>query len=131
MARSISVSKLLYDYTTWEADALVIKLNKMKNDQEGNNAQDRRVYANPMNPSICAILSFGLLLVCRKNNDDGKNFPGDCMDKKFGKWMRSLLNKIYKWLESRKSSRKIYKTGRWRWRSVCWTCSLWSANHGG
>jgi hypothetical protein len=48
---------------TWEADALVIRLNKMKNDQEGSNVQDRRIYANPINPSICAILSFGLLVV--------------------------------------------------------------------
>jgi len=63
MARSISVSKLRYENMTWEADALVIRLNKMKNDQEGSNVQDRRIYANPINPSICAILSFGLLVV--------------------------------------------------------------------
>jgi hypothetical protein len=93
MARSISVSKLRYDHTTWEADALVIKLNKMKNDQEGNNVQDRRVYANPMNPAICAILSLGILIVCRKY-EDGKIFPDDCMDTKFGKWMRTLLSKL-------------------------------------
>ena len=63
IARSISVSKLRYENMTWEADALVIRLNKMKNDQEGSNVQDRRIYANPINPSICAILSFGLLVV--------------------------------------------------------------------
>ncbi|KAH9135375.1 hypothetical protein AeRB84_019197, partial [Aphanomyces euteiches] len=43
-------------------DALVIKIGRTKNDQEGKMAWPRHVYANPFEPTICPILSLGLLV---------------------------------------------------------------------
>ncbi|KAF0747420.1 hypothetical protein AaE_007736, partial [Aphanomyces astaci] len=43
----------------------------MKNDQDGQMSFARHVYANPLNPEICPVLSLGVLLFTR-----GANLPG-------------------------------------------------------
>ena len=68
MARSNNVASLLYTHVTVEADALVIRLPQQKNDQTGERASGpRHLYANPIRPSICPILSLGIYMLGKVN----------------------------------------------------------------
>ena len=48
----------MVDMTMNVAYAMVIKFGRMKNDQEGKMCYPKHVYANPKQPSICAILRY-------------------------------------------------------------------------
>ncbi|ETV70773.1 hypothetical protein H257_13856 [Aphanomyces astaci] len=71
MARAVSASTLRYEHVSWKNDALEIQYGVMKNDQDGHMSFARHVYANPLNPEICPVLSLGVLLFTR-----GANLPG-------------------------------------------------------
>ena len=73
MARSVSVSHIMYDHITWEEDALCINLGKTKGDQEGRNSFPRHVYANSANPEICPILGFAIYLFCKGFQREGSS----------------------------------------------------------
>ncbi|KAH9132716.1 hypothetical protein AeRB84_020987 [Aphanomyces euteiches] len=62
MTRAESTASIRFDHISWQGDALVIKIGRTKNDQEGKMAWPRHVYANPFEPTICPILSLGLLV---------------------------------------------------------------------
>jgi hypothetical protein len=48
-----------------------------KNDQEGSRKDPRRVYANPLMPAICPVLSLGIYLLCTGFEEAPKQlFPG-------------------------------------------------------
>ena len=52
----------MYDHITWNVDAMVFKFPKHKGDQEGRTSIPKHVYANPLNPTICPILAFAVLV---------------------------------------------------------------------
>lgn len=98
MARSVSVSHILYDHVSWEEDALVINLGKTKGDQEGKNAFGRHLYANPRSPSICPILALAIFVFCQGHRVNcaasGRLlFAGNSADRtanRFGQWLRNI-----------------------------------------
>ena len=57
MARSITVSDLLWRSIGWSGDHVTISYERSKTDQEGINQIPRAIFANPLNPSICPILA--------------------------------------------------------------------------
>ena len=96
IARAVTVGNIMYDHISWEEDALTINIGKQKNDQEGNHAFPRHVYANPSNPFICPVLSFAILVFSqgyRREGSDRRVFgdPKHSKDR-FGKWLGKLLH---------------------------------------
>jgi hypothetical protein len=70
---------IMWDHISWSEDALIIKFAHMKNDKFGEEQQyERHIYANPLNPVICPILSLGLYLLCFGNQSSSPYlFPGN------------------------------------------------------
>jgi hypothetical protein len=62
MARSVSVGQLMFSHVSWEHDSLTITIPRHKGDQEGRNVYPRHVFANPLNPTTCPVLSLGKVL---------------------------------------------------------------------
>ncbi|KAH9067188.1 hypothetical protein Ae201684P_021353 [Aphanomyces euteiches] len=64
---------------TTEGAALVIKIGRTKNDQEGKMAWPRHVYANPFEPTICPILRTPCVYSgCSSGGDVGTCFRREC-----------------------------------------------------
>jgi hypothetical protein len=64
MCRSANAVSICYYHLEWKDDALGVYFCHMKNDQAGERPRDaRHVYANPINPEICPILSLGIYLM--------------------------------------------------------------------
>jgi hypothetical protein len=65
MCRSANAVSICLSHMEWRGDALGIYFAHMKNDQSGERPRDaRHVYANPICPEICPILSLGLYFLC-------------------------------------------------------------------
>jgi hypothetical protein len=67
MARGDNVEDINLNNLGWNEDALTIRFGHAKNDQTGEKSistEVRHVYANPITPSICPILSLAVFLSC-------------------------------------------------------------------
>ena len=73
VARCVSVASLMYSHITWKEDAMVIVFPTTKADQEGKNCSPKHVFANPLNPEICPILSFAIFLFTSGVRRNGAN----------------------------------------------------------
>ena len=62
MARSASVSSIMYDHIRWDGASMTVTFPKHKGDQEGRDGIPKHVYANPNNPSICPILALAVFV---------------------------------------------------------------------
>lgn len=64
MCRSINKTLVRRDHMSWEGDAVGKQFAHSKTDTTGNQAAHiRHVYANPLNPWICPILSLARFLI--------------------------------------------------------------------
>ena len=94
MARSVSVGSIMFQHISWEGDSLLITTPKHKGDQEGNNCYPKHVFANPVNPNICPVLSMAILIFSSGWRRDGAKhmlFTGSSTEARFGKWLRGVL----------------------------------------
>ena len=65
MARAGNVISICWNHLRWDEDSLAIYFAHQKNDQAGSKPRDpRHVYANPIMPAICPILSLGIYFLC-------------------------------------------------------------------
>ena len=101
MARSVSVSELLYAHLSWSEDALVAKLPKHKGDQDGSQSFSKHIYANISSPAICPILAFGIKVLTApyiSSSDDVDNkfsvFPGSHSESRFSEWLIKMLGAL-------------------------------------
>jgi hypothetical protein len=62
MQRSETVAHIQLDHISWKEDSLTIVIPQSKSDQEGDRVCHRHIYANPLDPSICPVLSLALLI---------------------------------------------------------------------
>ena len=92
MCRACSAATICFDHMGWRNDALGIIFAHMKNDQSGERKRDpRHIYANPIIPEICPILSLGIYWLCTPfESKPNKLFPGREQTERF----RSLLSRI-------------------------------------
>jgi hypothetical protein len=65
IARSASVASIKLEHISWQNDSLIISIPKHKGDQAGAQCFPRHVYANPLNPVICPILSLAVYIFCK------------------------------------------------------------------
>lgn len=64
MCRAKSAETIKLEHLDWKNDSLQIYFCTMKNDQSGEKPRHpRHIYSNPLNPSICPILSLGVYLL--------------------------------------------------------------------
>lgn len=92
MCRAGNAVSICWDHLIWENDSLGIYFCHMKNDQTGERPKDpRHVYANPLIPEICPILSLAIYLSTNPiDPNSNKLFPGVKQYDRF----RLLLNTI-------------------------------------
>ena len=87
----------MLQHIDWRADSLIINIPQQKSDQTGEGlSRDKHVYANPLKPSICAVLSTAVLVFCTHRADDPRQqlFLGTSGDARFYKALRSFLDII-------------------------------------
>jgi hypothetical protein len=97
MARSCSIGDLMLQHIRWHNDALICTLPKHKGDQVGDKVVDRHVFANPINPSICPVLSLGVLLFCKPFREVGGQqqvFEGNRSECRFSEILRVILQNL-------------------------------------
>lgn len=65
ICRAGNTATICFSHLEWRSDALGVYFPQQKNDQEGDRPKDpRHVYANPLMPEVCSILSLGIYLLC-------------------------------------------------------------------
>jgi hypothetical protein len=61
-----------FNHMEWRNDALAIYFVHQKNDQSGERPRDpRHIYANPITPEICPILTLGIYFACNPILNEG------------------------------------------------------------
>ncbi len=97
MSRSVNICKIRFNEFFWTDDALKIVFVQMKNDQLGDRAYPRHIYANPIEPHICPILGMGLYFLTLSfiDQDGYALFDGNKQYNRF----RERLVEIFKWPE--------------------------------
>jgi hypothetical protein len=94
ICRAGNASSIRFAHMTWREDALAIYFAHMKNDQEGERPRDaRHIYANPITPSVCPLLSLGIYLVTLGFDQSGRLFPGGYQYDRYGKILRKILER--------------------------------------
>ena len=63
MARSNEVALVVFEHLHWKNDCLEVDTFITKMDQRAQKKSQKHVYANPLNPMLCPILSLGLYLL--------------------------------------------------------------------
>ena len=79
MCRAGNTTGIHSSHLEWREDAMGVYFAHMKNDQMGEKPKDpRHVYANPVMPAICPILSLGIYFLCNPDIivNQGRLFPG-------------------------------------------------------
>ncbi len=96
-ARSHSVATLMLQHLSWENDSLVVILPKHKGDQEGSRVYPKHVYANPILPEICPILSLAIYVFStncfHREGSDWMLFQGGHQETKFSHWLVNVLKR--------------------------------------
>ena len=91
MARSASVGAIMYAHISWVGDALQITIPTHKGDQEGANTYPRNLYANPLTPSICPVLSLAVYVFSQSFTRSGAHqslfSENENNENRFGKWL--------------------------------------------
>ena len=82
-----------FSHIDWKEDALAIIFCHMKNDQQGERPRDpRHIYANPLIPEVCPVLSLGVYLLCFPPSPECTQlFPGHKQDDRYSKILKRLL----------------------------------------
>ena len=93
MARSITIADVALQHLSWSGDSMVVHVPKHKGDTKGTNvaAMDKHVFANPLNPKICSILSLAVLFACSPTFTTNRLFDGTTQEKRFGEILRDVL----------------------------------------
>ncbi|KAG7365708.1 hypothetical protein IV203_028378 [Nitzschia inconspicua] len=96
MCRAGNMTSICWSHLEWRNDALGIYFAHMKNDQLGQRPRDpRHIYANPIIPEICPILSLGIyMLTIPILPGNTQLFPGGNQYDRFRKVLVRLLNTV-------------------------------------
>jgi hypothetical protein len=91
MCRASNTTTITYSHIEWVNDAMVVEFSQAKNDQLGEHQHPKHIYANPIIPAICPILSLGLYLMIRESNTEQNNlFAGNGQYDRFRLLQRRL-----------------------------------------
>jgi hypothetical protein len=96
ICRAGSTVSICLNHLKWKNDSMLVYFSHMKNDQLGDKPRDpRHIYANPILPDICPVLSLGIYLLCFPSSlSKTKLFDGKDQYDRFRKIMgRTFENK--------------------------------------
>ena len=69
IGRCSNVQSLMLQHFNWVEDAMVLKVPQHKGNQTGESlSMDKHVYANPLEPKICTILSLAVFFSAEKDS---------------------------------------------------------------
>lgn len=94
MSRSDSVDCIMLQHIDWQGDSLLIEEQGQKGDQKGENKYWKHIYANPLEPAICPILSLAVFIFCSGfRPPDGRQqlFIGTNSKDRFAHQLHSLV----------------------------------------
>jgi hypothetical protein len=94
MSRADNVTKTHLHHIQWRDDCLIVYFAHTKTDQEGLNMNEPwHIYANPLDPAVCPVLSLGKYLFSHPELLVGDQvlFPGRCQYDRFMKLFRVLI----------------------------------------
>jgi hypothetical protein len=120
MSRSKNVSGIHFSHLGWSNDALTVLFCVTKTNQSGRNMHPRHVYANPLKPEICPILSLGVYLIA--NDFDSQQtglFPGGSQYDRFTSSMKLLHEEFKKYYDCI----RLYGTHSFRKGAATFCCS--------
>ena len=94
MQRAATIAEISLKHMDWSNDALQIFVFQAKNDQEGDKAKyPKHVFANPVNPAICPILSLGIyFLLVDFRTENLKLFDGSQQDERFRQFLQRVTD---------------------------------------
>lgn len=95
MARSITVGSMMYQHVSWSGDALTVNIPSSKCDKEGAKDYARHVYANPLEPAICPILSLAVMIFSSSFRSGDKRqqvFEGTKSESRFSSILRVIVD---------------------------------------
>jgi len=93
MCRSRNTVNVQVEHINWDADAIGVKFAHSKMDQEGDrSAQLRHIYANPLIPEICPVLSLARYRLACPGITAGELFPGNNQYDRFRKLLSTLVH---------------------------------------
>jgi hypothetical protein len=127
MCRASNATSIQLSHLAWGEDALQIYFIHMKNDQTGERPRDPcHVYANPLNPGICPVLTLGIYLICTPEVlQQSALFPGKDQYDRFRKIMEWFFSvpKVHKIFLSMGVDMKLIGTYSFRKGGLTWTAS--------
>jgi hypothetical protein len=92
MSRAKNTATVSLTHLDWSSDALLVYICQAKNDQEGDKGEHpKHIFANPVFPEICAILSLGLFLSLVQHGNT-KLFEGENQAGRFRRLLGRLVD---------------------------------------
>ena len=96
IARSGSVSAIMFCHLGWVGDAMTVVFPRHKGDPEGKQADPKHVFANPNQPAICVILALAVYVFTmgvRAPGSSPKLFAQkENTEHRFSEWMKYILS---------------------------------------
>ena len=97
MCRCATVNGIMLQHIDWREDALIIHIPQAKADQAGEAlSKDKHLYANPLKPEICSVLSLAIYVWCTNREDNNRQqlFLGTAGDSRFSKILQTVIGLI-------------------------------------
>lgn len=96
MCRANNIVDLCLDHITWENDSMVVHFSHMKTDQTAEKSRfPRHIYANPLAPSICPLLSIATFMSCTPHDQtSSKLLVGNKQYNRFGNILKKGVEEI-------------------------------------
>jgi hypothetical protein len=97
ISRSDSIDTLMIQHVEWRDDSLKVEEQGHKGDQSGEDKFQKSVFANPLHPYCCPILSLGVLMFCSgfRPPDSRQNvYSGTNSKDRFSKILKEALNDL-------------------------------------
>lgn len=94
MCRAANTESICLDHIEWKDDCFAVYFAHQKNDQMGEKPRDpRHIYANPLFPHICPLLSLAIFLLCFPITDQTiQLFPGKKQYERFRQIFSRLMS---------------------------------------
>jgi hypothetical protein len=94
LARVASVGQLMLSHFSFRNGAITVKIPKCKNDQDGDHAFEKHIFANPLQPKYCGVLALAMRIWTMSLRDGGRLFPGATPERKFCDALSIVMERI-------------------------------------
>jgi uncharacterized membrane protein YgcG len=103
LARVASVGQLMLSHFSFRNGAVTVKIPMCKNDQDGDHAFEKHIFANPLQPKYCGVLALAMRVWTMTLQDGGRLFPGATPERKFCDVLSIVMERIKGFADARRS----------------------------